>query len=685
MKKTYAVMCLLLAFLWSAGTMMAQSFQASPAPSGNNWAENTKWYRIVGWESRFLSTGANYMDANGMKHNEQALDATDAGLFCFVGSSETGYKIYNKAQGPSKVMGVTGSGVEARVRFYDAATPGSDVKVNFAIIPSQMPDAVCFKIHGEANNYFNRRAPYLGLWNSASGINDPGSAFALLSPETLAPEELKDGKSFRVVTPRGVLTRNGSAWDRSVVNGHSVFKLLTLNNKTYLVQDNQGQGFFPPSGAATIDPRNEVTFRSIGNDEYQMKMGNQTYNISGGTPQFMNYASVDDGNRCTFVPVGNYDVAATHQTLMQAVSRKLTSNFESVVDGPQINEDQRSILKANVGGFANVEQRDAFWNALNGAPNTLQTGFYRLRGDVSSKYLTATAPSVQMTMTPWSEEADRKPELVFYYAGGKLTALNNGYRVYETRTIGALGKSDNVTITASQNAATNFITCTKNEDSSYARRLYDDNNGKADRDDATKVSDRLHWIVECVRQIPVVVGTIGKATICLPVEVTVPAGYKVYTASGSTTLTIQLAEITDRVVPANTPVVIEGAAATILLDITQTGKSPITDNLFVGTTETVAQQANTNTTTYALTANGTEAVMGALAPGVNKRGFRAYFQRNATAAQAFNFDFGNTVTAIETATQVATDAPCYDLSGRRVQRTVKGGIYLQNGQKFIQQ
>lgn len=31
----------------------------------------------------------------------------------------------------------------------------------------------------------------------------------------------------------------------------------------------------------------------------------------------------------------------------------------------------------------------------------------------------------------------------------------------------------------------------------------------------------------------------------------------------------------------------------------------------------------------------------------------------------------------------ATDAPVFDLSGRRVVKVVKGGLYIQNGKKFI--
>ena len=55
-----------------------------------------------------------------------------------------------------------------------------------------------------------------------------------------------------------------------------------------------------------------------------------------------------------------------------------------------------------------------------------------------------------------------------------------------------------------------------------------------------------------------------------------------------------------------------------------------------------------------------------------------------TTAGALRFNFGGT-TAIESVLNNNTDAnaPIYDLSGRRVMNTVKGGIYIQNGKKFI--
>lgn len=68
---------------------------------------------------------------------------------------------------------------------------------------------------------------------------------------------------------------------------------------------------------------------------------------------------------------------------------------------------------------------------------------------------------------------------------------------------------------------------------------------------------------------------------------------------------------------------------------------------------------------------------------------RAYLNKPAQeAANAVAMNFGNgTVTNINTAisAQSADNAPIYDLSGRRVQRTVKGGLYIKGGRKFMAQ
>lgn len=68
---------------------------------------------------------------------------------------------------------------------------------------------------------------------------------------------------------------------------------------------------------------------------------------------------------------------------------------------------------------------------------------------------------------------------------------------------------------------------------------------------------------------------------------------------------------------------------------------------------------------------------------------RAYLDKPAQeAANVVAMNFGNgMVTNVNTAisAQSTDNAPIYDLSGRRVQRTVKGGLYIKGGRKFMAQ
>ena len=65
-------------------------------------------------------------------------------------------------------------------------------------------------------------------------------------------------------------------------------------------------------------------------------------------------------------------------------------------------------------------------------------------------------------------------------------------------------------------------------------------------------------------------------------------------------------------------------------------------------------------------------------------GHKAYWYIPA-GTQTAGFRFGGNTTAIESVVAPSFDAnaPIYDLSGRRVVNAVKGGLYIQNGKKFI--
>ena len=63
---------------------------------------------------------------------------------------------------------------------------------------------------------------------------------------------------------------------------------------------------------------------------------------------------------------------------------------------------------------------------------------------------------------------------------------------------------------------------------------------------------------------------------------------------------------------------------------------------------------------------------------------KAYLETDQLASKAIAMNFGGNVTGVSQATIVANEnAPIYDLSGRRVAKAVKGGVYIQNGKKFV--
>ena len=66
--------------------------------------------------------------------------------------------------------------------------------------------------------------------------------------------------------------------------------------------------------------------------------------------------------------------------------------------------------------------------------------------------------------------------------------------------------------------------------------------------------------------------------------------------------------------------------------------------------------------------------------GMNK----AYLDLRTSGAAALEIDFGGEATGL-TNLNIATEkaSPIFDLSGRRVMNVQKGGLYIQNGKKFI--
>lgn len=179
--------------------------------------------------------------------------------------------------------------------------------------------------------------------------------------------------------------------------------------------------------------------------------------------------------------------------------------------------------------------------------------------------------------------------------------------------------------------------------------------------------------------------TDGKAyaTLNLPFATTIPAGVTAYKKVDGTASSVKLEVyiLENEFLPANTPV---------LLQANEAGVKTFAPAAYVaqentGFSGTLAAANVSAENVYILAKDGEAVKFCKLSATSNKvNANKAYLTLTAAAANALNFDFGGVATGIENAVaDKANNAPIYDLSGRRVMNAVKGGIYIQNGKKFV--
>lgn len=181
------------------------------------------------------------------------------------------------------------------------------------------------------------------------------------------------------------------------------------------------------------------------------------------------------------------------------------------------------------------------------------------------------------------------------------------------------------------------------------------------------------------------------ATLALPFDFKVASSNtndaKLYSgAYNATTGTLDMTAV-EGVVPANAGVVIKSdnkAANIVLTANTKSAATALTGNQLVGTTEEIAFSELTDKLVFGVTTQnhvGFYAAGGSDALPAN----RAYLPTSVLGGEkAVAMNFGGNVTGINAVVKAdKANAAIYDLTGRRVTRTVKGGLYIQNGSKFV--
>ena len=182
-------------------------------------------------------------------------------------------------------------------------------------------------------------------------------------------------------------------------------------------------------------------------------------------------------------------------------------------------------------------------------------------------------------------------------------------------------------------------------------------------------------------------GVNNLATFSAPFATVVPEGVAAYYVSTADNSKATMKAIeAGKAIPANAGVILTsttGYKATMIPATTETA-ADLTGNRLgnsAGADKTIAESDNA----YILANgdNGTAFYKGKI--GSTLKANKAYLTLNeAGAPEAISMNFGGNVTGINQIVNAEqNNAPVYDLTGRRVVRTVKGGLYIKGGNKFI--
>lgn len=311
------------------------------------------------------------------------------------------------------------------------------------------------------------------------------------------------------------------------------------------------------------------------------------------------------------------------------------------------------------------------------ATNTAHAGMPYLTSDLSDVEGNTTRAALV-------SGANNAANSIFYYKDQKLIAYGTGYKATSNSNfLGYNGIADGTVVTfkAATESHGEYNVVYKASDGAN-RKLYAQVSGSKYYTDAYGVDknhNRCRFWLEKVNSLPVSVSAAGYATLYAPVALTIPENVQAYTASfADNKVTLTPIEGT---IPANTGVVIEAAEGTYNFAITTTEATATSD--LRGDVAT----ANVDAASAAYILGKTDAQgVGFFKLNSTDReikGGRAYYVAPNGGAAAYLFN-GN-VTGLEAIKTALNDAnaPIYDLSGRKVAKAVKGGLYIKNGQKFI--
>lgn len=181
-------------------------------------------------------------------------------------------------------------------------------------------------------------------------------------------------------------------------------------------------------------------------------------------------------------------------------------------------------------------------------------------------------------------------------------------------------------------------------------------------------------------------GVNNLATFSAPFATVVPEGVTAYYVSTADNRTATMKAITGKAIPAKTGVILTSQSADAVTMVPATDETLATiENNKLGNSAGTAKTIAADDHAYILSAVDGQTAFYKGKVGTTLGMNKAYLTLNvAGAGEAISMNFGGNVTGINQIVNAEqNNAPVYDLTGRRVVRTVKGGLYIKGGNKFI--
>lgn len=181
-------------------------------------------------------------------------------------------------------------------------------------------------------------------------------------------------------------------------------------------------------------------------------------------------------------------------------------------------------------------------------------------------------------------------------------------------------------------------------------------------------------------------GVNNLATFSAPFATVIPEGVTAYYVSTADNSKATMKAIeAGKAIPANEGVILTSESGTAVTMVPATDETLATiENNKLGNSAGAAKTIAEGDNAYILAggANGTAFYKGTV--GTTLKANKAYLTLDTAGGEAISMNFGGNVTGINQIVNAEqNNAPVYDLTGRRVVRTVKGGLYIKGGNKFI--